>query len=470
MKTYERIFKMSELIKREEVYQKIFKAFNYGNLGMFIGAGFSKAVIGDGKNPALGWLEIIRKVSKIFNIEFPQETDLLGISLPDLATDICKKIAETKGWEYSKAKTLFKEEICNISNWLPDKESEEKYREKFEYLNPAWIVTTNYDQVIEMILTGKCISLNPMSYLSAPSNVIPVYHLHGTRLEAESIVITQEDYIPMFRPNEYRQVKLAMTIRESTTLILGYGLGDVNVLSAVDWSKNIYTEETTYPHEIIQALWKSNPKKDAYIDENGNIILEIEDLETFLDELIEFIKLEEIKYKEKLKELNRLIDDLKVTNDDFIDSFVNDKDARLEILKVVSEFEYQTVLPYIEFLNNCLDKLWNESSVNGAFEKYNEYLTIILDILINYEYKKMPQKLFKLSMEGLDWVLGYIDLNPAERTLGNSYPASDQWHDRKNSIPDGTKEQIYQYAEKNKLHQLTIATEEFSENLYSVEK
>lgn len=77
---------MSELIKREEVYQKIFKAFNYGNLGMFIGAGFSKAVIGDGKNPALGWLDIIRKVSKVFSIEFPQEKDLLGISLPDLAT------------------------------------------------------------------------------------------------------------------------------------------------------------------------------------------------------------------------------------------------------------------------------------------------------------------------------------------------------------------------------------------------
>ncbi|EAD5763381.1 SIR2 family protein, partial [Listeria monocytogenes] len=191
---------------------------------------------------------------------------------------------------------------------------------------------------------------------------------------------------------------------------------------------------------------------------------------TFLDELIEFIKSEEIKYKEKLGELKRIIDELKANSDDFIDSFVNDKDARMEILKVVSEFEYQTVLPYIEFLNNCLDKLWSESRVNGAFEKYDNYLTIILDILINYEYKKMPPKLFKLSMEGLDLVLGYIDLNPTKKTLGNSYSASSQWHDRKNSIPDDTKEQIYQYAEKNKLHQLTIATEEFSENLYLVEK
>ncbi|WP_228478958.1 SIR2 family NAD-dependent protein deacylase [Listeria seeligeri] len=449
---------MDDLIKKEEVYQKIFKSFNYGNLGMFIGAGFSKAVIGKGQNPALGWLEILKRVSKNFDIEFPQEQNLVGISLPELATDLCKKIERKKECEYSGAKLLFKEEISNISNWLPNKESEEEYRKKLEYLNPAWIVTTNYDQVIEVILTGRCISLNPMSYLSAPSGIIPVYHLHGTRLEAETIVITQEDYISMFRPNEYRQVKLAMTIRESTTLILGYGLGDVNVLSAVDWSKNIYTEETTYPHEIIQALWTDNPKENAYRDENGNIILEISDLETFLDELIAFIQNEEHSHKEKLEELKQLIDKLKETKEDFIDSFVNDEETRLEILKIVSDFEYQTVLPYIEFLNNCLDKLWQESKKPYAFKKYNDYLTIILDILVNYQYKKMPPKLFQLIMEMLNQVLGNIDLEPDVKTLGNSFSASDQWHSRKNDLPIDTRKQIYQYAEKNNLFKLESAT------------
>ncbi|EAE8346595.1 hypothetical protein BOQ23_06605 [Listeria monocytogenes] len=81
---------MGELIEKEEVYQKIFKSFNYGNLGMFIGAGFSKAVMGRGQNTALGCLEIIKKVSKAFDIEFPREQDLVGISLPDIATDMQK--------------------------------------------------------------------------------------------------------------------------------------------------------------------------------------------------------------------------------------------------------------------------------------------------------------------------------------------------------------------------------------------
>mgnify|MGYP006998408065 CR=1 FL=1 len=49
----------------------------------------------------------------------------------------------------------------------------------------------------------------------------------------------------------------------------------MNVLSALDWSKNIYTQENEYPYEIIQAFWTSSPKENPYRDENGNIIMEI---------------------------------------------------------------------------------------------------------------------------------------------------------------------------------------------------
>lgn len=55
---------MDEIISIEIVFEKIFNAFNYGNLGMFIGAGFSKAVIENQIPPALGWYESIKQVSK----------------------------------------------------------------------------------------------------------------------------------------------------------------------------------------------------------------------------------------------------------------------------------------------------------------------------------------------------------------------------------------------------------------------
>ncbi|MCY8930465.1 hypothetical protein ABE202_17755 [Bacillus subtilis] len=110
---------MSEVISREVVFEKLFNAFNYGNLGMFIGAGFSKAVISDDFPPALGWLELIKEASKKFEIEFPNDKELIGISLPELATFVCKKLAIKQSIDYVEAKRLFKKEICNLSNWLP---------------------------------------------------------------------------------------------------------------------------------------------------------------------------------------------------------------------------------------------------------------------------------------------------------------------------------------------------------------
>ncbi|MBO1912124.1 SIR2 family protein, partial [Microvirga sp. 3-52] len=157
-----------------------------------------------------------------------------GISYPEISTLICDKYASDNNIPYEEAKFLFKSKVCELTNWYPDSEQRGIYSEYLELMDPKWIITTNYDLVIESLLTGRCLSLSPQDYLTSPKEAIPVYHLHGIRHNPESIIITQEDYVKLFRPNEYRQIKLALTIKESTSLILGYGLGDVNVLSAVD--------------------------------------------------------------------------------------------------------------------------------------------------------------------------------------------------------------------------------------------
>ncbi len=56
--------------------------------------------------------------------------------------------------------------------------------------------------------------------------------MHGIRTSPNSIIISQEDYISLFRPNQYRQQKLSLSIKESTTLIIGYGLGDVKCFNS----------------------------------------------------------------------------------------------------------------------------------------------------------------------------------------------------------------------------------------------
>ncbi|BCE04705.1 SIR2 family protein [Bacillus paralicheniformis] len=445
---------MREVITKEIAFEKLFNAYNYGNLGMFIGAGFSKAVIRDDFSPALGWFELIKEASEKFEIEFPNDNELVGVSLPELATNVCKKMALKKSIEYVEAKRLFKKEICNIANWLPDEKRTSEFREIFDILNPAWIITTNYDLVLETILTGKCKSLSPMNYLSTPRNIIPIYHLHGTRLDSESIIITQEDYIPLFRPNEYRQAKLAMTIRESTTLILGYGLGDVNVLSAVDWSKNIYTEENEYPYEIVQALWTSTPSEEVYRDENGNIILEISDLEGFLNELIVYIINKQKEYDTELTHLFELIGRLEEENEELVQSFIDNREVRLKLIKLLSKFEHHMISSYIQFATVCMNKVWERTSDNGAFEMYDKYLNIILDIIINYDYRKMAPRLFQLTVKSLDRVLNYVGDSTSPLYYGDSWSATRSWHSRKNEIPKDMLLQVYHYSKQSYLTNL----------------
>lgn len=439
-------------LSREIVFEKLFNSYKYGNLGMFIGAGFSKDIIGPEK--ALNWLELIKETSRELDIEFPEEKELIGISLPELATNQCKKMENIDCSDYESAKAKFKNKICELTNWLPEEEKIDLFKERFEVLNPAWIITTNYDLVLETILTGKCKSLSSSDYLSAPAGVVPIYHIHGIRREPDTIIITQDDYIPIFRPNEYRQSKLAMTIRESTTLVLGYGLGDINVLSALDWSKNIYTNRNEYPHEIIQAFWTQDPKLEPYRDENGNIIIEISDIGSFLDEIIEYIKIEEDKYSEKIGNLNKIIGNLKEDNEEFIHNFKYNGVFRVELIDLLTEFEYIMIDPYIDFLVKCIDEIWSNARCDGGFEFYKIYINILLDIIINYPYRNMPPKLFKILCNKLDDVLNYISLSPNISYYGQAWGASQSWHSRKINIPYDMKKELYCYSKTNRLIKL----------------
>lgn len=154
-------------------------------------------------------------------------------------------------------------------------------------VDPSWVITTNYDFVIECMVLDRGMQLGPNDTFSAQKGQIPILHFHGHRLDPDSIVITQEDYAGLFRPNQYRQSKLPLQIKESTVVSLGYNLGDPNVLMALDWSKNVFHSQHLHiPSEFVQVVRKANPKSDPYRDRNGILVLEVAEIKNFLEELI----------------------------------------------------------------------------------------------------------------------------------------------------------------------------------------
>ena len=280
------------------------------------------------------------------------------------------------------------------------------------------------------LLTGRSIPLGPNDSLSSPNGVIPVFHLHGLRTNPEEIIISQEDYVQLFRPSEYRQIKLALTIRESTTLLVGYGLGDVNVLTALDWSKNVFKGgDATYPNDVIQLLRKDNPNEKPYRDKNGIVIIETEDISNFFEEFID-VREEELKEKKMEQEaLTDLADKLDAPDGAMIEKFIDDEKFRSEILKVLSKFSIHLISGFVSFLNKCIDETWTRSEPKGAFGGYNQNLIIILDILTSFPINRFPPALFQTAAYGLQRVGYYVG-----DEAGKSWSAKKTWENRKSEL------------------------------------
>jgi len=448
------MYKLTDNPSRADALKFISKSASFGNLGLFVGAGFSKAVLNDDFNEiALSWGELLTKSSEKLGVDYSNIWKE-GVGFPDIATKICEEHCADKGISYEESLRKLKREICALTSWYPDKEKREEYSKNLSSIDASWIITTNYDLIIEGLLTGKAITLGPEDQLITPTNITPVYHLHGVRTNPESIIISQEDYVTLFRPSEYRQIKLALTIKESTVLIIGYGLGDVNVLTALDWSRNVFKEEqSNYPHDVIQVLRKDNPKESPYRDKNGILILETSELSELFKELSKERNKELKREKKELESLNKLADTLNDPKQSMIDKFIDDDDFRKDVLNILSNFQIHLISGFVSFLNKCIDETWTRSVPNGAFEGYNQNLILILDILVTFPFESMPPALFETAAYGLERV-GYYINKQGLRENGKSWSATKTWKSRKKELSKEILNELENYSEQHWNHQL----------------
>jgi hypothetical protein len=447
-----------ENITREQLFQKIADASLFGNLNLFIGTGFSMSVFENSiTERPLSWIELLDKVCEKEKIIL-DDKDKKYSSCPEIASKISQKILENNS---DKLKTLeeasneLKAQISVLTAWYPNQEQRDDYSQILKNLEPNYIITTNYDLILENLLPENSISLGPNDILTSPKFEIPIYHLHGIRTDPSSIIITKEDYTKLFRPNEYRLQKLSLLFKESTTLIIGYSLGDTNVLTALDWSENIYKDNSRkyYPNGIIQLLYKrDNPNPEPIIQENGIITLEIDSILDIMKELSDFIERNKEKYSKEKLEINNFRSKLINADDNLIKSFIDDKNRRIDYINKIQENSRFIIEAFLQFLTKVFDECWDRAKERNNFEAYNEFLLIILDILIKIPFSKMSPALFESMAYNLGTVSSYIG-----SSVGQSYAANNTWNKNKSNIQSTTKKelQLY-YKQRNQYNMLNL--------------
>lgn len=420
-------------ISREKVFESICKATRMNTLGLFIGSGFSKALLlNHPHSKTYSWAELLEKAANDMGITRKILEE--GKPYPEVATVLCQEYAKLNYVSQQEAERTLKFKIAELVNVAPTNQILDDYGEIFKRLNPNWIVTTNYDFIIEQILHEKAFPINPRDSYLKTKDFTPVYHIHGSISDPESIVITNEDYTHTLRISDYRHARLPFLIKESTVLMIGYSMNDLNVLSAVDYSKNVYSNDMPYDTPIIQLLHKEYPNDEPYYSDNGIVVQEISDLSDYFVDYLTYEKRFRGEIGKTTKRVNELVEKFTTADDALVDEFVMNRTCRMDYIKQIAGFDLEfwyVYSSYTAFLNKCLGVLWNRASAQNAFGEYNNILLLLLDIIENIKYDNVPTSFVDYIIAKFGDVSYFIG-----NDLGKSYSAYHTWNERKNAIPE----------------------------------
>lgn len=441
---------MKEIKTKEDVFKAICNASRLGNLGFFVGSGFTKAILENNTYyEAYTWAELL----KICCEEMKINENILKNknSYPEIATKICKEYSIENNITYQEAVRKMKCIISEKTNVYPEESIKEDYEKYFRNIPASWITTTNYDTVLENILGGDCISISPDGCFTKISNMIPIYHIHGVCNIPDSIVITNEDYAYMFRPNDYRQARLPFLMKESLVIMIGYALGDLNVITAVDWANNVYTNTSgEYDFPIVQLLYTDNPKQDPYVEQNGIVIFEVSDISKFFLELYEFSKDYNVEYENYISLVNSNVmyfnqyQDENVINN-FIGNVDGVRDNKINfIAELPQEFGY-VYNYFFTFIHSAMLALDEMAKPNGAFYAYDWKLELIIDILKNVPIKNMPNSFFGMLANSLNDVAAFIGYR-----IGESFAAGQRWDNEKSNLSEEVIDALWLFAKSSR--------------------
>lgn len=443
---------------RDEVFDLIANAALFGSLGLFVGTGFSKALT---EGNALSFEELITGIADEVDCEFDfNDIEIIkGKSYPRLAQDIVAAVAERDFGDlepdeaFVRSLKKVKKSACKLCNLRPSEVVIAEYSSIIKGIPIQWVITTNYDFILEHIIP-RSIHLLPNQLMNPRKDYVPIYHLHGHLRSSSSLVLTELDYVKLFSPIEYRQLKLNLLLAESTTLVIGYSLGDINVQSAMEWSRTFQNGSgltiEKYQSKVVQALFVEEIESATpYEGENGEIILEINDIKSFLEEVKRSIDARQTEHDASLALLQEWF-----VEDRLADLIADDEDSRRDFITTINQFPRSyDVQTLTRFLDGVLDPVWTAARADGGFNHYNRYLSILLDILENVPATGSHPALISYLGERLGDLSYYIDPD-GRQIVGTSFQASLTWQRRKENIPGQMKQELLRYAESNRRHSL----------------
>lgn len=205
-----------------------------GKLVIFVGAGVSCNVDG-----MPSWNTLIQNMAKAIDysrcdtcrhrLESCENTCLLK---DDFSTDELLKVPQHV---FNKDQELYYR-ILNES--IPAVTADAPLSSAIFDINPAHIITTNYDQLLESSKNIFCEQYQVIVYdkdlLNADKGKY-IIKMHGDLSDASSIVLKEQDYLDYSQKHVLIELFIKSLLTDHIVLFLGYSLNDYNIKLILSW-------------------------------------------------------------------------------------------------------------------------------------------------------------------------------------------------------------------------------------------
>lgn len=425
---------------RTELIEQISAASLAGTLGFFVGAGFSKSLT---RGTAPGWGQLLQSVASDLGLADPLASpqDIVGTSFPRIATQMATALESTLPPPFSADPILRRDEairrlklqVCRKASLVADPTVLTQARSLFDALEPAWLVTTNYDFLAEDCLRHPE-TLLPDQVLRSRRGTTPVFHIHGHIVNPTSIVITEDDYAQALHLSDYRRARLGMLFAESTTLMIGYGLGDVNVQTALHHTRAFRDiSDELRPADLGHLVFvhrtptpQSEPRRGAW----GETIVDTHEILDFLQELVA-ARSPIAAYWEQVKQFIAA----HLGQPQASLAFVNDQVWRNGFINSVRSIPAALGAgDVVRFVQGALSGVSQQATTAGGWTHYKTWLAVVLDIMELWPLGTMPPQLFEYIASELRMLSPLIDPQNRGFIIGYAQEATNLWHIRSKAI------------------------------------
>lgn len=333
--------------------KKVIKnAMNNNKLVIFVGAGVSM------NSDYPSWENLVR--------EFARGLGYSKDKLKKLTNDDYLKIPQ----QYYNLRGK-KEYYSLINDFFNVKANPNVIHDLIFKFNPNYIITTNYDRLIEKSAEEKGMFYDVVSRdedLSYTQNDKMIIKMHGD-FTHNNIVLKEEDYLSYSSNFKLIENFIKSLFSSNVVLFIGYSLSDINVKMIFQWVRNILKEDFQ-PAYFIETDAEYNHLQFEYYKNRGINIINYDLVKNLID------REQPNPFSSKLG--NRLYNVLTylLEDEDIIDlDYYYKKLYKLNNLNNIRIKDIQKSLDILEVSNVERDniKIYNNKKLNFLIKKLNDW-------------------------------------------------------------------------------------------------